>query len=766
MRSGAIAFLLGVLALQSCAELPDVRWVAASLALIPVILFLPVLRIPASLALGFLWALFRADGVLSHGLPPKLEGETVQVEGKVVGLPRVFQSFSNQEGVRFDLEVTGLTAFKRTWPSPGRIRLSWYGEAQVPIPGESWRFHVRLRRPHGFMNPGGFDYEGWLFQQGIRATGYVVKSRHNTRLTEPRGEFIDRLRQSLQNQLTKILRETGQGGVIVGLAIGAQEGIPQDQWRVFNRTGTSHLIAISGLHIGLVAGLGYFLGRWLWSLCGRATLFLAAPRSGAMMGLLMALGYSALAGFSIPTVRTLIMIAVMMAGIFVNRRFSPLDLLLMALWLVLLADPFAVMSAGFWLSFVAVALILYGMAGRVRPAGLWWKIGRVHYVVGLGLMPLLLLLFGQNPTLGPLANLVAVPWVSFGVVPLVLLALLVLPLYEGAGALLLRFAEQLLAWLWPYLEWLSNLHFAAWHRPPPELWMGIAALVGVLLLLMPRGLPGRWLGLVWLSPLVFHPPYRPADGKFWFTLLDVGQGLAAVIHTKDHVLVYDTGPRMSEAFDTGRTVVVPYLRQHGIERVDTVVVSHGDNDHIGGLEGLKEEFPIGHIFTSVPESIRFQQAEPCQDGQHWRWEGVNFEVLHPPPGAFGKENDQSCVLRVSANGFSVLLPGDIERGGEERLFKSHADNLRAQVLVAPHHGSKSSSSPAFIEAVGPEQVLFPAGYGNRFDFPSKEILKRYADGGAITLKTSETGAIQLRIRRGRMDAEPYRHMAHRYWHSP
>jgi competence protein ComEC len=747
------------MALQWCADLPDIRWAGAGLLLGPAIYFFPVIRIPACFALGFLWTLFQAGAVLSHSLPPELEGETVQVEGRVVGLPRVFE-----DGVRFDLEVSALRAWQRDWPSPGRIRLNWREYPSVPIPGESWRFYVRLKQPHGFINPGGFDYEGWLFQHGIRATGYVLKSRHNIRLIEPTGEFTDRLRQSLQNRLGKILEGTGQGGVIVALAIGAQEGIPQDQWRVFNRTGTSHLIAISGLHVGLVAGLGYFLGRWIWSLFGSAALMLAAPRMGAVAGFLAAFGYSALAGFSIPTERTLIMIAVVAAGVFSNRRISPIDLLLAALWLVLLWEPFAVMSAGFWLSFTAVAVILYGMAGRVKLHGLWWSVGKVHWVVGLGLMPLLLLLFGQNPTLGPVANLAAVPWVSFGVVPLVLLGLLFLPLSEAAGILCLQWAERMMSWLWPYLEWLSDQTFATWNPPPPEPWVAVAALVGVLILLMPRGLPGRGLGLIWLLPVACQQPSRPDAGEFWFTLLDVGQGLSAVVHTEGHVLVYDAGPRFSDSFDAGRAAVVPYLRHHGIDEVDTVVISHGDNDHIGGLEGLLDEIPASAILTSVPNQVRSPKAKPCQDGQHWRWDGVDFEMLNPPPGSFGKENDQSCVLRVSTGDLSVLLPGDIEWRGEERLLQSHVNNLQARVLVAPHHGSKTSSSPAFIDAVAPDYVLFPVGYGNRFGFPRPEILDRYSHGKSVLMKVSETGAIQFRAGDRRVGPVRYREIARRYWH--
>lgn len=760
MRSGTIAFLLGILTLQLLRELPSVWFTSLIPPLVFALWYRPALRLPVCFLLGFLWALLRADLVLSRALPAELEGEPLIAEGRIVGLVRPLT-----EGIRFEFEVKTLRGMEQDWPLPMRIRLGWYHRPSALMPGESWRLTVRLKRPYGFQNPGGFDYEGWLFQHKVRATGYVIESRHNTRIEEPTGEWVNRWRQRLAQRLTGTLGAEGQTGLIVALAIGEQQGISRDQWRVLTRTGTSHLVAISGTHIGLIAGFAYFLGRWLWSRLGAAVLVLAAPRFGAGLGLLAALLYATLAGFSIPTQRALIMVTVVMTGMFVNQRVLPFDLLILALLLVLISDPLAVMAAGFWLSFASVVIILYVMSGRIAVAGWWWKFGRIHVAIAIGLTPLLLMLFGQNPVLGPLANALAVPWISFIVVPLVLLGTLLITAFEPIGALLLGTAALALKWLWPYLAWLAGLELASWQRSALASWAAASACIGVLLILMPRGIPARWAGIFWLLPLLYTQPSRPAQGEFWFTLLDVGQGLSAVVHTHSHVLVYDTGPRFSNSLDSGEAVLTPYLQHHGIHHVDTVMISHGDSDHIGGLRSLLENVSVGNIITSAPALIQHSQVEPCKEDQRWRWDGVDFRVLHPPPGAGGQDNDRSCVLRISVEDKAVLVPGDIERAAEARLVHRHAADLRARILVAPHHGSNSSSTPDFLEAVDPDYVLFPVGYRNRFGFPKREVEERYLKLGVAALNVAEEGAIRFRVQDRITPPERYRHIMRRYWHS-
>jgi competence protein ComEC len=757
MRWGALIFLGGVLLCQTLPALPALPLLplaGAALAALAV----PWLRAPALLGLGFLWALWRAGLLLATGLPAVLEGHTVVLEGRIVGLPAELGLLR-----RFDVEVERLIGLQRPWPAPGRVRLSWYAPRARPLPGETWRLLARLKRPHGMLNPGGFDYEGFLFRQGVRATGYVVAGTRNTRLSAARGEAIARLRGSASARIQAVLGERPETGIVQALSVGVQQAMSPGQWRVFNRTGTSHLVAISGLHVGFLALVGYVLGRWLWSLPARTVLYLTAPRVGALTGLLMAWGYAALAGFAVPTVRSLAMIAVVMVGLWSHRRFAAIDLLAVALWVVLILDPLAVMAPGLWLSFGTVALLLYGMAGRVSAGGLWWRLGRVHFVVGLGLMPPLFLLFGQNPVLGPIANALAVPWVTFVVVPLVLLGTALLWVSEPLASLLLHGAAEALAGAWIGLAWLSDLDFATWRIPSPTVLVAASAVIGTALLLAPRGVPGRWTGLIWLLPLFLQGSARPPPGELWLTVLDVGQGLAVVAETRRRVLVYDTGPRFSERLDAGRAAVVPFLRGRGISHIDTLVVSHGDNDHMGGLRGVLDEMSVGRILTSVP--LRRHRALPCQSGQRFEWDGVLFELLHPGAGDTGSDNDRSCVLRLSVGRHAVLLPGDIERTSETRLLERLGSALRAEVLVAPHHGSKTSSSPAFLAAVSPRYVVFPAGYRNRWGFPAPEVRRRYATLGTEMLVTGEAGAIQFRI--GEELGRPlrYRDVAARYWNA-
>ncbi|MGQ0658345.1 MAG: DNA internalization-related competence protein ComEC/Rec2 [Chromatiales bacterium] len=759
MRSGTTAFFLGVLGAQLLATLPDARlcW------LLPLILLLagrvPVLRLPLLAVAGALWAIWRAHHILADVLPPGLEGTTITVQGKVIGLPEAFPG-----RVRFNFATEALTRDGREWAGCGRVRLDWRGE-QVPLvhTGELWRLEVRLKQPHGFRNPGSFDYEGWLFQHRIRATGYVVAEGEHARLAEA-GWSVDAWREHIRQNLNDAIGGHSLAGVVAALAIGARDGITQEQWRVFFRTNTGHLIAISGLHIGLLAGAGFFAGRWLWSRWPRALLWVAAPRVAAASASMAALLYSALAGFEVPAQRTLIMIGVVMLGLWSNRRYSALDSLLLALTLVLIIDPIAVVSVGFWLSFLAVAILLYSTGGALREQGLWWRLGRAHIAMAVGLAPVLAFLFGQNPIVGPVGNLVAVPWVSFVVVPLVLVGTFLLPLLPALGHWLLQAALLALDLLWAMLAPLAELDFASLPVAHPG-WISLGcATVGAALLLIPRGLPGRAIGIVWMLPLALHSPPRPQVGELWLTVLDVGQGLAAVVRTRDHALVFDTGPSYSNRFDTGTAVIAPYLRHEGIDQVDLLIVSHDDNDHIGGVRSLLAQVPVQAVRSSVPARIDHPRAFACAEGQSWEWDGVGFMILNPPSSGASSDNNASCVLQARAPGGAVLLPGDIEAAVEHRLVREHGAALRADILVVPHHGSKSSSTPAFIDAVAPRYAVHPVGYRNRFRFPNKGVVSRYDEAGAISLRSDAHGAVSFHIGNGVGEPILHRLQHQRYWH--
>jgi competence protein ComEC len=389
----------------------------------------------------------------------------------------------------------------------------------------------------------------------------------------------------------------------------------------------------------------------------------------------------------------------------------------------------------------------------------------VHWLLAIGLVPLLVMWFGQFPLFGACANLLAVPWVSFLVVPLVLCGAALGLIIPAAGAVLFELAARALGLLWPTLEAIATADLAAIHQPAAPAWTFIPAVIGVALLLLPRGVPARWLGAVWLLPLLLPPVARPAIGEFMLTVLDVGQGLAAVVRTRGHTLVFDTGARFSADFDAGSAVLLPYLRHHGISRVDTLIVSHGDNDHIGGARELTAGIRVGRILSSVPERLPGSGALPCVAGQRWRWDGVDFVVLHPEVGYRGSENNRSCVLKIGRGRQSALLAGDIEAAAEQWLVRRRAPELRAAVLIAPHHGSRTSSTPAFIAAVAPRHALFAAGYRNRYGFPKSDIIARYHQHGAQTYITFRHGAIRFDLRSDAAVVTSQRAIARRFWHA-
>lgn len=755
MRAASIAFLGGVLVVQQLGALPAPVWALAALPAILLPWLHPRWLVVTFFLGGFVWAWFRADLILQQQLPEALEGRDIAVQGVIADLPQ-----PTEYGSRFAFAVEHAAADGVPVSVPRRLRLS--AEASVsPRAGDRWRFTVRLKRPHGLQNPGGFDYEGYLFRQRIRATGYVRAAPEPVRLG--RGDApIHRLhgwRQQLGERIRALLPESPFAGLVVALANGDGGGMTDAQWETLRRTGTLHLVAISGLHISLVAGIVYWLVRWLWALPGVTVLWLPAPLAGAAGGLVAAALYAALAGFVIPTQRALLMLAVAMGAVLLRRRAPPSRLLAAALLAVLLFDPLAVMASGFWLSFAAVAVILYVMyADRLAPR-FWRQWGYLQLAIALGLLPLTLWLFQRASLTAPLANLLAVPVFDLLVVPLTLLGALGIGVgLDGAAAWLLRVAAWLLAGLWHALEFLARLEFTEWRQHQPPLWTVACALLGVALLLAPRGWPARGIGAVWLLPMLLLRPPAPAFGEVWLTLLDVGQGLAAVVRTARHTLVYDTGPRWGARADAGRAVVVPYLRARGIRRVDALLLSHADNDHAGGTAAVLEAFAAERVIGDVPPFGR----EACRPGTKWQWDGVEF-VVHGPGGTSRRRNDASCVLAVRGAHGTLLLPGDIERSGERALLARAGARLRADVLVAPHHGSRSSSSEAFVQAVRPRYVLFPVGYRNRHRHPHPAVVERYRALGASLYDSPSAGAVELRVRADGVHASAYRERHRRYW---
>lgn len=777
----ALTFVLGAWLLQQMPFLPSLLWLAV---LLPVLAALykyrnnfPIRSISlALLALiaGFMWAALYAQWRLADELPPAWEGQDIQLIGVVASMPQ-----QQERGERFEFDVERILTPHAV--APRHLSLSQYNEfggsarfkttSNIPKfhAGERWQLTVRLKRPHGTLNPHGFDFEAWALERNIRATGYVHKDAANHKL----GEFVIRpayvvemVREKIRERMSSVLRGQPYGGVLQALAIGDESAVAQPDWQIFLRTGTNHLISISGLHITMLAGMVFGCVYALWRRMESLTLKLPARKAATVAGAVAALLYALVAGFSVPTQRTLYMLTVFAVALWAGRNISIVRVLALALLLVVVLDPWAVLAPGFWLSFGAVAVIAYALGGRLQRPHWLRDAVFTQWAVSLGLVPLLLVLFQQVSIISPLANAFAIPLISLLVVPLTLLGSL-LPLDWP-----LQLAHMMIAVCMQCLQWLAALPLSTWQQHSPPAWTLPLALLGVLWMLLPRGFPMRWLGLAGLLTMLLLVPPHPLTGAMQVAVLDVGQGLAVVIRTAGHALLYDTGPRYSSQSDSGSRIVVPYLRGAGVARLNGVVISHGDNDHSGGMASVLEQLPVEWVASSLPAAapeLALVRHIRCSAGQSWTWDGVFFEMLHPSLDSYEdpevKDNNRSCVLRISSRYGSLLLPGDIERAAEHELLGIKPEQLAANILLVPHHGSKTSSTAAFVAAVQPQVAIFTVGYRNRFGHPKQAVVDRYNQLGSQKYRSDEDGALLLDFSgTDAIKVTRWRKQARRYWH--
>ncbi|MCX4137834.1 DNA internalization-related competence protein ComEC/Rec2 [Paraburkholderia sp. SEWSISQ10-3 4] len=757
----------------------------------------------AALCVGFGYAAWRAETRLAVSLPSAWEGRDIDVVGSIKGLPS-----RNEKGARFLFEVESADAPIAAFPRV--IQLSWIAEdAPAPLlePGERWQLTVRLKRPHGNANFGVRDAEASLLARNVRATGYVSAPGHAVRLpgnARGVGVTVDRWRAALRARIGTVLADAPHRGIVVALAIGAQDEVSAADWLLMRGTGTSHLVAISGLHIGFVAGLAAWLAGAVWRRSGfigrNWPLLLPAQIVAVAGGALFAGLHAALAGFNVPAQRALWMAGVVALAFISGRNVARSVVLAWALGLVLLIDPWAVVSAGFWLSFCAVAAILFAMSGRprvqdheqrrdeegegavtpTRLSRLWSGLCRrvrafgerlrsaahVQFAVTVALAPLTVYWFAQIPLIGPLANAFAIPWVSLLVAPAVL-AGVALPAPFDAYAF--RAAHTLLDLLAAGLQMLSGPAWTLWRLPQPEAWTLAAAAVGVLWCLAPRGWPLRWAApLTWL-PLLMPAPPGPPHGSFRVTALDVGQGTSVLVETAHHVLLFDAGPG-PESTHAGERVVVPFLQAHGVTTLDALLISHADSDHSGGAPAVLDAIEVRQMVAALaPTNPLWSNAKqrgadtlPCAAGQRWQWDGVEFAILWPDAGPLqGKPNAHCCVLRVSTVSaearasagnvkptplrITALLTADIEAPVERILLARDRDALRAQVLVVPHHGSKTSSTEPFLDSIDPLVALFQVGYRNRFHHPNTGVFERYKARHIELARSDADGAVRVDV---------------------
>jgi competence protein ComEC len=750
-----IAFLIGLCCVHALSSLPSL-WPGGLLLALAVGAAIG-LRSYCLLAmlLGVGWAWGHAQLRLDRDLPAELEGRDLIVTGHIASMLDV-----RDLDPQFDIDVEHASD-ERVSP---RLRLAWYDADMRPQPGELWRFVVRLKRRNGFANPGGFDYEGYLFRAGIGATGYVRQDDRNQKLSDSGLRYgVLRARAWIGRRIALAVGESPLLGVLQGLAVGDTQAMTPEQWRVFAATGTSHLMAISGLHISMIATLAALAGGNIVRWRGAQRTRITAIHGQALAGSVAALAYSLLAGMSVPTQRTLVMLCIFFSVRWWRRELSMSNAMGLALLGVLIADPFAPLSVGAWLSFGAVAVILLATMGRIARDGTVVNFARVQWAITLGLLPVLILAFGSQSLVSPIANAIAVPAFTLLIVPLVLCGSLLASLWLPAGAAMLGVATQLLGWCWPLMSWLAEQPWSMWYFAEMPMPYHALLALAALLLVSPSAWPTRCAAALLCMPILFFQPRAPAPGEYELAVLDVGQGLAIVVRTHGHALVYDTGPAFRTGRDTGELVVVPYLRARGIRSLDGLIVSHGDLDHEGGMRSVIRSIPTRSLLLGPSvEDVSFG-AKRCKAGQRWLWDDVVFEVLHPSAGrSAASDNDTSCVLRISGKSGSVLLTGDIEEDAESQLVARGLP--RTDVVVVAHHGSRSSSIEAFVAATRPQLAITSAGYRNRWGFPKPAITARWRATGASVLSTIETGALEVAMRQqGGVVVREYRRERRSYW---
>lgn len=785
-----LAFVAGVFFVQQLAELPSFYWLGV---VVPFVIFLLFLRLfiqlppfsktflclVAIFLLSISWATLRAQLRLADALPHAWEQKSILLEGVVASVPEV-----SERGERFRFFVEKILTPQAVVPK--NIGLSFYyprqafeaeNVASVAYPqqfqaGERWQLTVRLKRPHGTSNPHGFDFEGWALAENLRATGTIkVKAgfkKISSLVWHPQ-YLLEHWRASLKQNIAQALQGQPYAGVIQALVMGDDSAIATADWQIFLQTGTTHLMSISGLHITMLSGLAFVLMKTIWRSFPSLMLRIPTYRAGVLAGVVVATFYALVAGFSIPTQRTLYMLLVFAIAVWSGKKWPISQVLALALFTVVLLDPWAVISAGFWLSFFAVAIIAYAMNGRLAPLH-WFKAAVLtQWAVTIGMLPVLIILFHQASIISPIANAVAIPLVSFFVTPLALLGSffsLDIVLYLSHAVL------QGLMWV---LIWLNQLPIAIWNQAAPPTWMLFPALLGGLILLLPSGIPLRNFGLAGFLPMLFFVPEKPAIGAMKVTVLDVGQGLSVVVQTATHTLLYDAGPIFGLDHDAGNRIILPFLHGEGVRNLDGMVISHDDEDHSGGAQSVLQSMSTGWLMSSFEWPQEMGRIEPmrCWAGQGWVWDQVKFEVLYPlnteNVGTL-KDNNKSCVLKISSQFGSILLTGDIEKEAENAILESNSEalTLKSDVLVVPHHGSKTSSQQRFIESVSPSFSIFTVGYLNRFGHPKHGVLDRYMNVESKIFRSDHDGALIIDFSQ-RTDKTPvikisaWRNHAQHYW---
>jgi competence protein ComEC len=761
------AWLVGTVAAHHLPELPSAQWCAplllAALAALRCAFLRPVLVAAAAAA----WTCWFAADRLAERLPLTALGTDFALTGTVAGFPS---------------EAPGQTtfAFEVAEPRrgvPSRVRLTWYDPPAGIGPGEELAVTARLRPPRGARNPGGFDYEQWLLVNGYGATGYVRSgtvgadgadgadgAAFETRWRRFRGVLAERIGAASS--------DVDGVALLTALALGERFRFTEQHWADFRRTGTSHLVAVSGMHVALLGIVVFALVRWAW-------LRLPAPlasfdlEAAAAASLLATAYYAALTGFAVPAQRSLVMVAVALAALASRRRFSAAQIVAATLVVVLVFDPFAPLSASFWLSFVAVAILLALAAPRslararasraVRGMRVVLEFARLQWWIGFALLPLTAWYFGEVSVVGPFVNLVAIPFFNACLVPLAVLVTLGLSVDAAASSLapVVHGVASLAGMTVRTLHVVAELRGAALAWPLPPAFAFAVGALGVVTAILGSGLPGHRCGWLALLPIALPVLDLPPPGTARAVVLDVGHGLAVLVETRAHRLLFDAGPTARSGFDSGEEIVLPALAAGGRRGLDRLVVSHADNDHAGGAPAIVAAFPGVEVLKGP--DVAALKGRTCARGDEWEWDGVRFTILHPREGFAARGNDSSCVLKVEAGASALLVTGDIEQRGENAL---RGEALAADVVVVPHHGSATSSSQPFVAAVGAKLAIVSAAYANRWGFPRPEVRERWQRSGAAVVVTGDAGAVSVELGPAGVAVAAEREARHRYWHAP
>jgi competence protein ComEC len=754
----AVMLLLGVLVVQWLVVLPP-AWLCGLGACVALVLF-RCGRYGRALAwclLGVAWACWRGGAAMDARLPRDREGQDVYVVGRVVDLPLVRDGATG-----FLLDVEDARFGSTPLALRGRVRVNWYNDAPDVSPCSRWQLTLRLKRPRGMLNPGGADSERSALERHIVAVGYVRNGADNQQLGTP-GFCVNAVRQAISRGIAARVADPHDASLLQTFSVSDTRGLSQRDWEVARANGIPHLIAISGFHVGVAALFGVWFARFIYVLFPRLGLHLPRVQAQAASAMLVAGIYGALAGFGLPTVRTLLMIGIVALARCSRRHANGPQTLALALIAVLVADPLSALSAGFWLSFIGVAFLMACMNTHGRGLrGFLHELSAGQLVMTLSLLPLTMWFFGESSLVGALSNLIAVPFVSFVIVPVTLVGMILLGLCPPLAQPVFWCAAWLAHAQWWLLERMATWPGAHWYLPEVGGWSLLFATLGALWLFMPRGVPMRWLGGLLFLPLLFPSRDLPVAGGFQLWMLDVGQGLSVLVRTKHHALVYDAGARYPSDFDLGEAAVLPSLHALGVEHVDLIVASHADNDHAGGIPAVAAAFPEAERISGEPERLPIPMAA-CEPGKRWQWDEVTVQIL-PSGRAGGPANDRSCVLLVEGKGGRALLTGDISAAVEPTVAAAIPPGTPL-VLSVPHHGSKTSSSQGFIQSTSPVLALVSAGWRSRFHHPNAAVMQRYDDAGVPWLNTATAGAIQVDVP---PDGAPYvsatwRQRQSRYW---